>query len=57
MIVFWIIGIVFLSLIILVPLIERFGPRMSSESLGKLSRYFLPLIALLLVLQILNHIF
>jgi len=57
MAVVWILGVLFLALIILVPLIERFGPRMSNEEQSKLSRYILPLLAVGLVLQLLFYMF
>lgn len=57
MVVVWILGILFISLIIIVPLIERFGPRMSQESLAKMSRWVLPLVALLLVVQLIARMF
>lgn len=57
MVVFWILGALFLALIIIVPLIEKFGPRMSKEEIGKIARYILPLAGLLLILQLLAYIF
>lgn len=53
---FTILGILFISLIILVPLIERFGPRADNAQLHRISRWFLPLIALLLVVQLIAYI-
>lgn len=46
---FIILGILFLALIIIVPLIERSNMRMSNESMAKMSRWFLPLIAIIAI--------
>lgn len=56
MVVFWILITLFVALIVIVPLVERFGPRMSDQSVSKLSRYILPLVALLLVIQLLRTV-
>ncbi|TQV84669.1 hypothetical protein FKG94_03865 [Exilibacterium tricleocarpae] len=52
-----ILGVLFLLLIVAVPLIERFGGKQSDADISKMSRYILPLIALLLVLQAIRHFF
>lgn len=57
MVILWILGVLFLALIIFVPLIERFGPRMSEQDVGKISRFVLPLMAIVLILQLLRFIF
>ncbi|MEM0910856.1 MAG: hypothetical protein AAGJ37_07750 [Pseudomonadota bacterium] len=46
---FIILGILFLSLLIIVPLIERSNIRMSNESMAKMSKWFLPLIAIIAI--------
>lgn len=57
-----ILGVLFLTLMILVPLLEKYAAK--GESTGRspkdyshLTRYIFPLIALLIVLQILNYYF
>jgi len=55
--IFVILGILFLALLVVVPLIERFGKRSSSAEAGNLSRYILPLLALLALLQTLKYFF
>ncbi len=55
MVVLKILGILFLVLIILVPLMERFTKPMKDEEVSKISRWVLPLVALLLVVQLLAH--
>ena len=52
-----ILGALFLALVIIVPLVERFGKRHSDEELSKLTRYIFPLIGVLLVLQLLRYLF
>lgn len=54
---FWILGALFLALIIIIPIIERFGPKVSNENTNKMARYILPLVAILLILQLLSHVF
>ncbi|MFL0802138.1 MAG: hypothetical protein K6L81_00345 [Agarilytica sp.] len=55
MVVLKILGILFLALIILVPLMERFTKPMKDEEVSKISRWVIPLVALLLVVQLLAH--
>ena len=52
-----ILGLLFLSLIIIVPLVERFGKKQTDEEANSLSRFVLPLIAFLLVLQLIAFYF
>ena len=52
-----ILGVLFLSLIILVPLVERYASKGEAKDYSHLARYIFPLIALLIVLQILNYYF
>ena len=55
MTVLWILLALFTALIIIVPLIEKFGPQVSNESMGKMSRLIFPLIAILLVAQLIFY--
>ncbi len=57
MVVLSILGVLFLALIILVPLMERFGKPMKDQELGKISRWILPLVALMLIVQLFAHWF
>lgn len=57
MTVFIIIGVLFLALAIIVPLIEKSGARVSDETTGKISRYLWPLIGILLVAQLIMMMF
>lgn len=55
--VFMIIGVLFLALVIVVPLIERYGKRHSPEELRKITRWIWPLVMILLVAQLIKHAF
>lgn len=44
-----ILGILFLVLIVGIPLIEKYSKPKSDEELAKLSRYFLPLMVILVI--------
>ena len=55
MVVLKILGVLFLALIILLPLMERFAKPMKDEEVSKISRWVLPLVALLLVAQLVMH--
>jgi len=51
-----ILAVLFVALIIVVPLIEKYGQKQSDESLHKLTRWIFPLLLLLLILQGLRYI-
>ncbi|MFL0800707.1 MAG: hypothetical protein K6L80_09690 [Agarilytica sp.] len=55
MVVLTILGVLFLALIILVPLMERFAKPMKDDEVSRISRWILPLVALLLVIQLIAH--
>lgn len=52
-----ILGVLFLSLVIVVPLIERSKTRFSQEEVAKLSRWIWPLVMILLIVQLVRYIF
>lgn len=52
-----ILAVLFLALIIIVPLVERYAPKGEPRDYGNLSRWIIPLVALLLVLQLIRHYF
>lgn len=52
-----ILGVLFLALIVLIPLVERFGKKYSSEEVSKISRWIIPLMGLLLLIQGLRYLF
>ena len=52
-----ILGVLFLSLIVLIPLIEKFAPKGEHREFGNLTRYIFPLVAALIVLQMMKYYF
>ena len=54
MTILYILGILFLALIIIVPLLEKSIWRMSGEDMSKLTRWFWPLLMILLVAQLIK---
>lgn len=52
-----ILGILFLTLIIVIPLIEKFAPKGEQRNMGNLTRFIFPLMALLIVLQMISYYF
>jgi len=52
-----ILAILFLSLFVVVYLLERFGPSTPNEKITKLANYIIPLMALVLVLQAIRFFF
>jgi len=57
MTVLWILLVLFAALIIILPLIEKWGPQANEEQLAKLSRWFIPMVGLLLILSLISLIF
>jgi hypothetical protein len=49
-----ILAILFIALIVLVPVIERFAPQASPEQQSKIRRWILPLVGLSLALALLK---
>ena len=52
-----ILAVLFLGLIIIIPLVEKYAPKGENRDYSKVTRWILPLIALLIVLQMLRHFF
>ncbi len=50
-----ILAVLLVSLLVIVPLVERYGKRYSSEDLNKLTRWFFPLLLLLMIMQALRY--
>jgi len=50
-----ILGVLFISLLIIVPLLERSNLKMSGEQMSKLSSWILPLLLVMLIVQIFMH--
>jgi hypothetical protein len=53
MVLFKILAILLLALVVVVPLLARFGKKHSDEEVNKISRWILPLVMLLAVMQLL----
>jgi cytochrome c-type biogenesis protein CcmH/NrfF len=54
---FIILLVLFVSLLIIVPLVERYGKRYSPEDLRKLTKWFFPLLLLLMIAQAVRYFF
>jgi hypothetical protein len=52
-----VLGVLFLALIIIVPMVEKSGLRVSNETSSKLARIILPLVAIAILIQLLMYIF
>jgi uncharacterized membrane protein len=50
-----ILGVLFIALVIMVPLIERSKFRMSNEQMGKLGRWILPLLVIMVIIQLVMY--
>ena len=50
-----IIGVLFLALVIIVPLIERSNFRVSNEQMSKMGKWILPLLVVMVVIQLIKH--
>ena len=57
MVVLSILGVLFLALIILVPLLEKFSSGEPSLAVQKMSKYIFPIIALMFIIQICMYYF
>lgn len=51
-----VLGVLFLALFIVIPLVERYGKQYSPSDLSKLSRWIFPLLLVLMVLQALRYL-
>lgn len=52
-----ILAVLFLGLIVIIPLVEKYAPRGEARDYSRITRWILPLLALFLVLQMLRHFF
>jgi hypothetical protein len=50
-----ILAVLFIALVVIVPLIERSNFRMSSEQMGKMGRWILPLLVIMVVIQLVMY--
>jgi len=54
---FKILSLLAVALLVLIPLIERYGPRPDEAKLRNINRWVIPLVACLILLQLLLHWF
>lgn len=52
-----ILAVLFVALIIIVPLVEKYAPKGEGGSYGNITRWVIPLVALLILLQLFRHYF
>lgn len=52
-----ILAVLFLALIIIVPLVEKYAPKDETRDYGNITRWLIPLMALVIVLQLIRHYF
>ncbi|MCM0612987.1 hypothetical protein KFJ24_10940 [Marinobacter sediminum] len=52
-----ILAVLFVSLIIIIPLVEKYAPKGERRDYGNIARWIIPLMALIIVVQLLRHYF
>ena len=52
-----ILAVLFIALIVVIPLIEKYAPKSEGQDFSKVTRWIIPLLMLLLVAQLLRHAF
>ncbi|HEA51132.1 hypothetical protein LCGC14_1895450 [marine sediment metagenome] len=52
-----ILAILFLALIVILPLVEKYAPKGEVRNFGNLTRFIFPLMALLIVVQMVRYYF
>ncbi len=52
-----ILAVLFLALIVIVPLVEKYAPKGEARDYSKITRWIIPLMALAIVLQMIRHYF
>lgn len=57
MTIIYILGALFVALLIVVPLLERSKTQFSQEQVAKLSRWIWPLVMILLIVQLIRYMF
>lgn len=50
-----ILAVLFLGLLIIIPLVEKYAPKDEGRSYGNITRWIMPLVAMLIVLQLFRH--
>tara|TARA_R110002167_G_C12503175_1_gene636536 strand:- start:234 stop:461 length:228 start_codon:yes stop_codon:yes gene_type:complete len=49
--------VLFLALIVILPLVEKYAPKGETRGYGNLTRFIFPLVALLIVVQMIRYYF
>jgi len=52
-----ILAVLFLALIVILPLVEKYAPKEEGRNYGNLTRFIFPLVALLIVAQMIRYYF
>jgi hypothetical protein len=52
-----ILAVLFVALIVILPLVEKYAPKGESRNYGNLTRFIFPLMAVLIVAQMIRHFF
>jgi hypothetical protein len=52
-----ILGVLFVALIVILPLIEKYAPKGESRDYGNLTRFIFPLMVVLILAQMIRHFF
>ncbi len=52
-----ILAVLFVALIVILPLVEKYAPKGESRDYGNLTRFIFPLMAVLIVAQMIQHFF
>jgi len=52
-----ILAVLFVALMVILPLVEKYAPKGESRDYGNLTRFIFPLMAVLIVAQMIRHFF
>jgi len=52
-----ILAVLFLALVVILPLVEKYAPKGEARNYGNLTRFIFPLMALLIVAQLIRYYF
>ena len=52
-----ILAVLFVALIVTLPLVEKYAPKGESRDYGNITRFIFPLMAVLIVAQMIRHFF
>jgi hypothetical protein len=52
-----ILAVLFVALIVILPLVEKYAPKGESRNYGNITRFIFPLMAVLILAQMIRHFF